>query len=208
VLLYAPLMRPARIGGGLRHLLPVALCALAGHLALYGSLIPSTGDHAYFVWYEPLVAGLSLVSLALLAGLFAAATIGGESLRRRAVSLLPPPAQPVSGSVRAVRLALASLAFLVCQETLERTLSEGRATHAVFGPAQLLLMLAAIALAATVVAVVERSCARLIEFVARPFARFRDAKPLCLFPPMRPLVVRRRNPLARLRGLRAPPLPV
>src|SRR5204863_9302644 len=122
-------MRPARrIGGGLRQLLPVALCALAGHLALYGSLVPSTGDHAYFVWYEPLVAGLSLVALTTLAGLLLAATVGGEPLRRRAVSLLPPASRPAPGSVRAVRLAPASLAFLACQETIERPLSEGRLT--------------------------------------------------------------------------------
>jgi hypothetical protein len=200
-------MRPARIGGGLRHLLPVALCALAGHLALYGSLIPSTGDHAYFVWYEPLVAGLSLASLALLAGLLAAATLGGESLRRHIVALLPPSSRSAPASVRAVRLALASLAFLVCQETLERTLSEGRAAHPAFSSSQLLLVLAAVGLASTVVAVVERSCVRLIALVARPASRRPDPEPV-VFPPTRPLVVRRRNPLAQLRGLRAPPLPV
>jgi hypothetical protein len=201
-------MRPAGIGGGLRHLLPVALCALAGHLALYGSLIPSTGDHAYFVWYEPLVAGLSLVSLALLAGLLLTATVGGESLRRRVVSLLPPSSRPMPGSVRAVRLALASLAFLIGQETIERTLSEGRAAAAAFGPSQLLLVLTVVAAAASVVAIVERSFARLITRVAGPLALRHEREPSARFPRPRPFTIRRRNPLAQLRGLRAPPLPV
>jgi hypothetical protein len=202
-------MRAAqRIGGGLRHLLPVALCALAGHLALYGSLTPSTGDHAYFVWYEPLVAGLSLVALALLAGLLIATTFGGETLRRRAVSLLPPSSRPVPGSVRAIRLALATLAFLVCQETIERSLSEGRAAHAAFGPAQILLVLAVVAAAATVVAVVERSCARLIAHVTAPLALRYERGPATRFPQPRPFAIRRRNALAQLRGLRAPPLSV
>ena len=200
-------MRPARIGGGLRHFLPVALCALAGHLALYGSLVPSTGDHAYFFWYEPLIAGLSLVALALLAGLLLAATIGDGSARRRAVSLLPSATRSVPGSVRAVRITLSSLAFLACQETLERTLSEGRLAPAAFGSSQILLVLAVVAAAATIVAVVERSCARLIAFVARPPMHLRRLTTIP-FPAARVVRIRRRHPLGRLRGLRAPPAPV
>jgi hypothetical protein len=199
-------MRPARIGGGLRHLLPVALCALAGHLALYGSLLPSTGDHAYFVWYEPLVAGLSLVALTILAALLLTATLGGRRLRRRVVSLLPESTQAVPGSTRAVRLALASLAFLACQEALERTLSEGRLAPPVFG-SQLMFVLVAVAAAAAVVALVERSCARLIARTAGAFERRAD-RPASRFPPTRPIAVRRRHALAQLRGLRAPPLAV
>jgi hypothetical protein len=200
-------MRPARrIGGGLRHLLPVALCALAGHLALYGSLMPSAGDHAYFVWYEPLVAGLSLVALATLAALLLAATIGGP-WRHRVLTLLPAASRRVPGSVRAVRLALASIAFLACQETIERTLSEGRVAPAALGSSQLLLVLAVVAAAATVVAVVERSCSRLIDLVAR--GRVHCRRPAAMpFPAARRLSIRRRHPLAELRGLRAPPLPV
>lgn len=196
------------MGGGVRRLLPVALCALAGHFALYGSLLPSTGDHAYFVWYEPLVAGLSLVSLATLAGLLLAATVGGDTLRRRVLSLLPPAARPLPASVRAVRLALASVVFLACQETIERTLSAGRLAPAAFDSSQLLLVLAVVAVAATVVALVERSCSRLIALVARPRTTRHDTDCSVLLPPTRPIVVRRRHPLAQLRGLRAPPLPV
>lgn len=201
-------MRPARrLGGGLRHLLPVALCALAGHLALYGTLMPSSGDHAYFSWYEPLVAGLSVVALATLAGLLLVATLGSESLRRCAVSLLPA-SSPVPGTVRAVRLGLASLAFLACQETLERTLTEGRLAPAAFGTSQILLVVAVVAAAAGVVAVVERSCSRLIERVVGAAVRLRRPTTVSLFPTLRPLTVRRRHPLAQRRGLRAPPLAV
>jgi hypothetical protein len=203
-------MRAARrIGGGLRHFLPVALCALAGHLALYGSLVPSTGEHAYFVWYEPLVAGLSILALAVLAALLFAVVVGRDRLRGRIVPvLLPAAARSTPGSVRTVRLALASIAFLACQETIERSLSEGRLAPAELAPGQLLLVLAVVAAAAAVVALVERSCSQLIALVARPPASRRGRDAILSFPSVRPQVVRRRNPLAQLRGLRAPPLPV
>jgi len=115
-------MRPIRrISGGLRQLLPVSLCALGGHLALYRSLRPSTGDHAYFAWYEPLVVGLSLAALLAFAALLLAAALGREDLRRRVVSvLLPAAARPLPVTFRAVRLGLASVAFLAAQETLRR----------------------------------------------------------------------------------------
>jgi len=198
-----------KTGGGLRHLLPIALCALAGHFALYGSLAPSSGRHAYFVWYEPLVAGLSIIALAVLAALLLAAVLGRDSLRRRIVSVLLPAApRPVPGTVRAVRLALASTALLALQETVERSASEGRLATVELGSSQLLLVLAVVAAAAAVVALVERSCSQLIALVARPLAPRRTRDAGALFPSPRPPVARRRNPLAELRGLRAPPLPV
>lgn len=202
-------MRAARrIGSGPRHFLPIALCALAGHFALYGSLVPSSGRHAYFVWYEPLVAGLSIISLVVLAAMLLAGVLGRDGLRRRIVSvLLPAAARPVPGTVRTVRLALASTALLALQETVERSVSEGRIAAIQLGSSQLLLVLAVVAAAAAVVALVERSCSQLIALVARPLAprRARDAG--APFPSPRPPAVRRRNPLAQLRGLRAPPLP-
>jgi hypothetical protein len=183
-------MRPARrFVGGLRHLLPVALCALGGHLALYRTLLPSTGDHAYLAWYEPLVAGLTIAVLAAFGLLLLSAVLGRDA-------------------VRAVRLALAGVAFLVVQETIERTLTEGRAAPAVFGPSQLLVVLAVVAVLAALVALVERSCTQLIALVARSSKRVALRSAAQSFPAARPLLVRRRNPLAELRGLRAPPLPV
>jgi hypothetical protein len=201
-------MRPARrIVGGLRQLLPVALCALGGHLALYSSLWPSTGGHAYFAWYEPLVLGLSIAALVAFAALRVTAVLGRDGLRRTVVRiLLPATARPLPGSVRTVRLALASIAFLVTQETFERTLAEGRLAPAAFGPSQLLLVLAVLASLAALVALVERSCSQLIALVVTPRARPRSRAAALSFPSARPLFARRRNPLAELRGLRAPPL--
>src|SRR5262245_10171253 len=201
-------MRAARrIGGALRPLLPVALCALAGHFALYGTVAPSTGDHAYFVWYEPVVAGLSILALVVLVGLLLAVVLGHDELRSRVVpALLPAAARPLPVSVRAVRLGLASAAFLAVQETFEPSLSEGRLAPTALGSSQLLLVLLVLAAAATVVALVERSCSRLIARVARPLVFRVDRKASAWFPPVRPLTVRRRSPLAQQRGLRAPPL--
>jgi hypothetical protein len=194
--------------GGLRHVLAVLLCALGGHLALYRTLLPSGGMHAYFGWYEPLVGGLSVVALAVLAGLLLVAVLGGQPLRRRVVPvLLPATARPFPGSVRAVRLALASVGFLVCQETFERTIGEGRLAAAAFSPSQVLLVLLVIGTAAALVALVERSYSRLIALVAPRLVRLRTRVASLSFPPARPLLARRRNPLADLRGLRAPPLP-
>jgi hypothetical protein len=196
-----------RIAGGLRRLLPVALCALGGHFALYHSLRPATGDHAYFSWYEPLVGGLSLAGLVGFTALLLAVVIGREGLRRPVVrALLPATARPVPGAVRAVRLALASIAFLVCQETIERTLAEGRLSPAAFTSSQLLVMLGTIAALAALVALVERSCTQLIAHVIAP-RPLPSSRPIGLsFPPERPLATRRRNALAELRGLRAPPV--
>jgi hypothetical protein len=197
-------MRPARgFVGGLRHLLPVALCALGGHLALYRTLLPSSDGHAYFAWYESLVAGLSLAALTVFGALLLGALLGRDSLGR---ALLPATARPLPVTVRAVRLSLASVGFLVVQETLERTLSEGHTAAAAFGPSQLLLVLVVVGLLAALVALVERSCSQLIALVARmrPPAFRRLAAPSLVV--ARPFVVRRRHPLAELRGLRAPPL--
>ena len=203
-------MSPAkRIVRGLRHVMPVLLCALGGHLALYRTLLPSSGGHAYFAWYEPFVAGLSVAALAVLAALLLVASLGREPLRRRVVPMLLPAARrPLPGTVRGVRLALASIAFLVGQETLERTLTEGRASAAAFGPSQVLLVLLVIGAAAALVAIVERSCTQLIALVAPRLLLRRARADVLSFPVARPLFVPRRNPLAQLRGLRAPPLAV
>jgi hypothetical protein len=196
-------VRPARtIVGGLRHVLPVALCALGGHLALYPTLLPTSDGHAYFVWYEPLVAGLSLAALVVFGVLLLAALLGRDSLGR---ALLPATDGTLPVTVRAVRLALAAIGFLVVQETLERILSEGHAAAAAFGPSELLLVLAVVGMLAALVALVERSCSQLIAIVARR-PRAAPRVDLVGFPVPRPLVARRRHPLADLRGLRAPPL--
>jgi hypothetical protein len=192
----------------LRHVLPVLLCALGGHLALYRTLSPSGGVHAYFGWYEVVVAGLSVAALVVLAGLLLVGAVGDESLRGRVVPvLLPATARPLPGTLRAVRLALASIGFLVVQETVERSLTEGRLAAAAFAPSQLLVVLAVVGAVGALVALVERSCSQLIAHVAPRLLGLRIRAASLSFPPARPGLVRRRNALAELRGLRAPPLP-
>ena len=200
-------MRPLRaFVGGLRLLLPVALCALAGHLALYRTLLPSTGAHAYLAWYEPVVAGLSLVSIAVFAVLLGAAAFGRHSLRRTVVRMLVPATEtPLPATTRAVRLALASVAFLVTQETFERSISVGHLSPAGFDSPQIVLVLAVVAALAALLAAFERSCSELVALVARGLPRVALRLAPLTIPAVRPVVARRRNPLAELRGLRAPP---
>jgi len=201
-------MRPTwRLVGGLRRLLPVALCALGGHFALYQSLRPSTGDHAYLSWYEPLVVGLSLAALVALGALLAAVVLGREDLRRAVERMLLPAAAPsMPVSVRAIRLALASVGFLVAQETFERTVAEARLAPAAFDPSQLGLVLMVIAALAALVAILERSCSHLIALVVAPRLASIGWITRIFVPADRPRHRRRRNALAELRGLRAPPL--
>jgi len=200
------LMRPARrTVGGLRHLLPVAVCALGGHVVLYRSLLPSGGTHAYFAWYEPLVAGLSAAALAVIGALLLAVVLGGAELRDRLVRLLlPSTAAPQSVSARAARLTLASVVFLAVQETFERSLVEGRLAPAAFSSSEVLLVLATLSALAVLVALLERSCSELIALVVSP-PRLRVRASAPAFPFVRPQTIRRRKPLAELRGLRAPP---
>jgi hypothetical protein len=199
---------PLRFVGGLRLLLPVVLCALAGHLALYRTLLPSSGEHAYLAWYEPVVAGLSLVSVVVFGVLLGAAALGRHSLRRKIVRLLAPATrQPVPAPTRAVRLALASIGFLVAQETFERSVSAGHLSPAGFDSPQIVLVLAVVAALAALLAAFERSCSELVALVARRLPRVALRLAPFVSPATRPVLVRRRNPLAELRGLRAPPLP-
>ena len=200
------LMRPGRrTVGGLRHLLPVAVCALGGHAVLYRSPFPSSGTHAYFAWYEPLVAGTSIAALAVIGAMLAAVVLGRAELRDRLVRvLLPATAAPQNDSVRTARLTLASVVFLAVQETMERSLAEGRLAPAAFSSSGLLLVLATLSALAVLVALLERSCSELIALVvAPPRLRVRASAPA--LPRVRLQAVRRRNPLAELRGLRAPP---
>lgn len=201
-------LRRARGTGRLRGALPVALCALGGHFALYRTLTPASGEHAYFAWYEPLVAGLSALSLAVFAALVATGLVARGELRRRVVGLLLPAAaeaQPLA--VRTARLAITSVAFLAVQESAERSLAAGRFAPAAFPAGEILPILAVLVALALSVALVERSCRRLAARVARLAAPRR--RPAVWLAPARHRAVRvsRRNPLADLRGLRAPPAP-
>ena len=195
-----------RIAGAPRRLLPVAVCALGGHFVLYRSFRPSGGNHAYFAWYGLLVAGLTVAALAALGLLLLAAVVGRGPWRGFARALLSGPHGDVSVTGRALRLALASVVFLVVQESLERSLAEGRLALGSLSPSETLLLLAVVASLALLVAVVERSCRQLIARLAGGSRRLRRSR-TPLSPPVAAAPIRRRHPLAEMRGLRAPPLP-
>jgi hypothetical protein len=118
------------------------LCALATHAFVYRTLWPSDGVHGYFGWYEPAVAAASLAAVAILLGFLAVALLArhvGRPLRVR-------PAPQVHFAVAARSLALASLSFLLTQETLERSVEAGRPALATFRPSEWVTVLAGIAL--------------------------------------------------------------
>ncbi len=201
-------MRPTTLRvGGIRHLLPVALCALGGHVALYRSIRPASGHHAYFAWYEPLVAGLSLAAVVVFGGLVLTVLLGRHRARSAALGfLLPATTQADTTTRRATRLALASLAFLLVQESLERSLAAERLMVAELRPVEILTVLVVLAGLAALLALAGRSCSQLIEFVARRVATSHRRETSVRYSRLRPTIGRRRNPLADLQGQRAPPL--
>jgi len=185
-----------------RRLLPAAVCALATHALLYGTLNPADGLHGYFGWYEPAVAALSIASLLGLAGLVASAALAprvGRAVRSAAASTAPAGATARS-------LGATSLAFLLTQETLERSIAAGHPAFAVLSPSQWLVVLAGIALCATALALLLRAgrvvAARLLaDPERRPRRRFQPSWTVSVaVPGARP------RPLAERFGLRAPPL--
>jgi hypothetical protein len=202
-------MRTARrIVGGLRQLLPVVLCALGGHVALYHELRPDDSGHAYFAWYAPLILGLSFAALAAFTAMLLAAALGRSNVRRVVARLLlPGVVQPENVAARATRLALASTAFLVCQESLERSVAASRPVPAAFTPGQIAVLLVALSILAAIVAFLERSCVELIaQVLGRTMWRRRLVAAPTAFSERFCFVFARRNPLADRRGLRAPPL--
>jgi hypothetical protein len=186
-----------------RRIAAVAVCAFATHALVYGTLWPADGAHGYFGWYEPLVAALSLASLAALVGLVLAAAVA----RRLGRPLVAPAAaapRPLAEDVR--RLALGSLAFLLAQEALERTIVTGRPAVATFTPAGWLVLLAGLAATALALALALRAGRAVVERALRaPAAGFPEPRRTA---PTWSVVVgarRRPRPLALRHGLRAPP---
>jgi hypothetical protein len=198
------------VGSKLHRLVPAALCSLGAHAVLYRSLWPTTGGHAYFAWYEPLVAGLSLATL-LVFGVIGLAALGSRDRSTRLFRLvglvLPAASRPEPVSTRTRRLALASLAFLIFQESCERMAAAHAPVLAPPGAGEILTVLGVLAFLAWVLALAERSCVRLVELV---LDRERAGVTTARVPPAAPsrsTALRRRRALADLCGLRAPPLP-
>jgi len=185
-----------------RRLLPAAVCALATHALLYGSLTPADGLHGYFGWYEPAVAALSFAALLGLVALVAAASLVPRL--RCALAGRLAPRTPVGVTARS--LGAASLAFLLAQESLERSIASGQPAFVVLSPSQWLMVLAGVGLCSTALALALRAgrvaTARLL---AQPRLR-----PLRAFRPGWSVTAAvssgRPRPLAERFGLRAPPL--
>ena len=163
-----------------------AVCALAAHAVVYGTFRPADGAHEYFAWYQP----LSLASLLVVVELLAI-----PRLRR----FVPWRALSVSESARS--LAASSLAFLVVQESIERTIASRQAAFAAFTPSQWLLLLVAVAAAALALSFALRAVLGRVTAPSAPaFAAPAEGWSV------RPAGTRRARPLAERFALRAPPL--
>jgi hypothetical protein len=178
------------------------MCALVAHAALYASLAPGDGLHSYFAWYEPLVTVASVCSLL-------AIVASGVFARRRVSRLIGVllPARATRFQSRTVAgLAVGALAFLMAQESLERSVDAGAFTLATFGVATWPVLVAALGLSAAAVLAIGRTAVVLSEppVRERPSGRRRVG---ILLGPGRSLVPAAKTALlGRHAGLRAPPL--
>ncbi len=108
-------MRP-RFIGVLGRILAAAVCALAGHIALYQTVLPTDEVHGYLSWYEPAIAGLSLAAVVGLVGLVLFGLLHRDFR-------LPWLRADRSFDQSAIRLAMSGLAFLLVQETIEHSVA-------------------------------------------------------------------------------------
>jgi hypothetical protein len=188
--------------------LPGALCTLATHAVAYHSFFPTGVRHGYFGWYEPLVASLSLASLAAFGLLLGLAVLGRREwpLRRLANGLAARlRAQADDGLWR--RLAATSLTFFFLQESIERSLQQHGPALAALPATTWLLALLAIAAFAGLLALVARSGLELAELVLGRGAAPAVRRTTAVARPLGAVALpRRSSPLAERRGLRAPPL--
>jgi hypothetical protein len=179
--------------------LAVAVCALAGHVMLYQAVLPSDEAHGYLSWYEPAIAGLSLAAVAGLAGLVL------YGLVRRDFRL--PLRNGPSFDRSATRLAVAGVAFLLVQETIEHSVADHSLSVVSVADGRWLAALVVVAVAAAALAFL----ARLGERAVR--ALFADRQPRAerVVPEVAsagaPGQRRRSRPLAHHGALRAPPTP-
>jgi hypothetical protein len=137
------------------------VCALVAHAAVYRSLVPDDGLHGYFGWYVPLVAVASVCSLF-------AVVVGGLCPGTRAARLirfgLPAHSTTCRGGSVAC-LASGGLAFLVVQESLERSLAAGAFSLVTFNASMWPVLVVVLVFAAAVVLAVGRTAVVLTERV-------------------------------------------
>jgi hypothetical protein len=189
-------------------LAPAVLIALAAHTVLWGAWAPSDGEHAYFGWYAPLVTGAGAAGLAGLLALVAVAAVGRRHPRAAALVRRILPGRSLPLRLRAFQLACGALGWLVAQESIERSLQEGRVSLLALDARDLLLVLLATGLGALLVALAERGSGRLARALlhrelppAPRRAAVRLGRP-------RPVALRLLSPLACSLGRRGPPLRV
>jgi hypothetical protein len=183
----------------------VALCALAAHALVYRTLWPSDGVHAYFGWYEPLVAAVSLAALAGLLGFVAVALVArrcGRPLRPRGWTT---SADTLPATARS--LGSASLVLLLLQESVERSVEAGRPAFQAFSPSQWLVLLACLAALSLLLALGLRAARAVVRrALEAPPRRRADDRWLATGRRLAADGRRRLRPLAERFALRAPPL--
>ena len=189
-----------RVLGAGRSLLAAALCAQVAHVVLYGSIFPTAGAHEYFRWYIPLVAVLSLCGLALVPVSIAASVL---TRGRISSTALLPECAPGDAPNAIARLALSSAAFLLLQESIERTAVSGSIQTVTFSPLALLVAGIVLVVAAAAVVALERT---LDTLAGRPQPCARPRGSVSARWVARTLRVARRRPESVHGGLRAPPL--
>jgi hypothetical protein len=194
-----------RITVSLKRLPAVAVCALATHALVYRTFWPADGLHGYFGWYEPVVALASLVSLAGLGGFVAlayAARRSGRPLGWVAAVDSPAPTAPMVRS-----LVTSSLAFLLIQESVERSVQAGHPVFQLFTPFEWLLLLAGLAATSSLMAVGLRLARMVVgRVLGSPPPPRRSQRRLGLRWSLVTCNRRRPRPLAGRFALRAPPL--
>jgi hypothetical protein len=184
-------------------LLSAAACALAAHGLLYRTLLPDDGAHGYFHWYEPAVTAASALSLlGLVVLLLVAAVSHTEGL---AFAPFRRPAVPFGADF--AKLFGSTLAVLLAQESVERSVAAGRLVLASSTPAGWLSLAAVAALAAFALAAARqlgRAAAQ--RLLGRPVPRRAGAAGMGQRWRVIVASVLRARPLAERFGLRAPPL--
>ena len=179
-----------------------AVCALVAHAAVYRSVLPDDKLHGYFGWYVPLVAMASLCSLL-------AVVIGGLCPGSRAARLIARCVPARSTTCRGgtvAGLTLGGLAFLVVQESFERSLDAGAFSLVTFDGSTWPVLLGVLVLAAAAIVAVGRTAVVWSDrvFAVRPL-RARMTRVLPRVGVGR-VVVRKSALLGWHAGLRAPPL--
>lgn len=185
-----------------RGVVAAALCAQVTHAVVYGSVVPTTGEHAYMRWYTPLLAVLSVGALAFVP---VAIVVSALARRRLPVAALLPSRTQGEGIRDAARLVVMSALVLLLQESVERTAASGAIHVAMFSPFTLVVATLVLVIASGAVVALERTLDALagsLDSVSGPHGSARA--------PWAAKTARRgrTRPLSSHAALRAPPLAV